>query len=251
MAAENRETAIGITIDRYEGSAYTNDPHDPGGPTRWGITLADARLHWKRDATADDVRTMPRAIAVNIYRQKYWARMNCDADPAGVDFVTFDYGVHSGVGRAMPCRERNRQPLAVDWVKAICAERLAFLKRLKIWKFYAKGFTNRVVDVEARGVKMALQANSLQPKAVEKKLQDHADEASKQAKKDITKAGGTVAAPTSTQVPDSPVQFDFNSIPHWVLIGIGIVLAGVAVYFAYRWWINRKRAAAYAAVAKE
>ena len=50
---------------------YSNDPRDPGGPTNWGITLADARVHWKPDAAAD-VRTMPRSVAEAIYKAEYW-----------------------------------------------------------------------------------------------------------------------------------------------------------------------------------
>src|SRR5579863_3816769 len=79
---------------------YTNDPRDPGGPTNWGITLADARLHWKPDATAEDVRAMPREVAERIWKEKYWDALNCAALPHGVDYTVFDYGGNSGIGRS-------------------------------------------------------------------------------------------------------------------------------------------------------
>ena len=91
MTASNREAAISKTLT-YEGG-YSNHPADPGGPTNWGITIIDARKHWKANATAADVKAMPKSVAIDIYRKKYWAVMNCDARPAGVDFVDFDLGV--------------------------------------------------------------------------------------------------------------------------------------------------------------
>lgn len=153
MAAVNREAAILKTLE-YEGG-YTNDAADPGGPTNWGITIADARMYWKKDATAADVKAMPRAIAVDIYRDKYWAKMNCDADPAGVDFATFDYGVNSGVGRAIPCRLQNKNADPAKWAAGICDDRLAFLKRLRTWPNFGKGWGRRVADVRATAIKMS------------------------------------------------------------------------------------------------
>jgi lysozyme family protein len=89
------EASISKTLT-YEGG-YTNDPRDPGGATNWGITIFDARLYWKHDASPADVKAMPKSVAIDIYRQKYWAKMGCDDRPSGVDFVEFDFGVNSGV----------------------------------------------------------------------------------------------------------------------------------------------------------
>lgn len=34
------EKAVAL-IRKYEGDKYTNHPNDPGGPTKFGVTLAD------------------------------------------------------------------------------------------------------------------------------------------------------------------------------------------------------------------
>lgn len=47
---------------------YTNHPADRGGPTRWGITEQVARAHGYRD----DMRNLPRVVAVEIYFNRYW-----------------------------------------------------------------------------------------------------------------------------------------------------------------------------------
>src|ERR1700752_5273848 len=61
MAASTYDDALRRLLV-HEGG-YSNHPSDPGGPTTWGITLRDARAYWKKDATASDVRNLPRAVA--------------------------------------------------------------------------------------------------------------------------------------------------------------------------------------------
>lgn len=252
MTATNREASIKITLG-YEGG-YTNDKADPGGPTNWGITIADARMYWKPDATYLDVRAMPLSVAIEIYRKQYWDKMACDGDPDGVDLVTFDYGVNSGVGRSIPCRSRNKKPSIVDWVKAICDERLNFLTHLRTWSVFGKGWGSRVSNVKARGVKMALTATGDTAANVKKKLDEEAKASAAKAKANGAAAGTTVGAPASTQAPDAPHHVDVSQFDLTSKIGVAIaciVLAGVAFYFVWRWKHNNSDALAFAQVAKE
>jgi lysozyme family protein len=157
-----------------EGTKYTDgvNPYDPGGPTRYGITLKDARLHWKRNATAEDVRLMPISVALAIYKSKYWDAMNCDALPPGIDYTVMDYGVNSGIGRSgkvlrrlvgLPDNTSKITPEVVDAVNkrdvaalihAMNNERLRFLQSLKIWPTYKNGWTVRVRGVDAYSIKL-------------------------------------------------------------------------------------------------
>ncbi|HET9904975.1 MAG TPA: glycosyl hydrolase 108 family protein [Xanthobacteraceae bacterium] len=156
----------------HEGG-YSNHPADPGGPTNFGITLADYRKHAKPNATAADVRAMTVDEAKTIYRAHYWDALSCDDLPAGVDYTVFDYGVNSGIGRSGKVLRRvlglpddthvvnatvlgalvRRDPKAV--VNAICDERLAFLKRLKTWPVFGRGWERRVAEVRAASLRMA------------------------------------------------------------------------------------------------
>lgn len=159
----------------HEGSRYTDGvhPYDPGGPTRWGITLTDARLYWKPKATADDVRNMPRAVAEDIYRKHYWAPIRGDELPPGIDDVVYDYGINSGNGRSgkvlrrvlgLPDKDwhvtdevlaalRGRDPVKV--INAICDERMTYLRSLKIWPTYRTGWTIRVREVRDFSIALA------------------------------------------------------------------------------------------------
>lgn len=152
----------------HEGSEYTDGvhPYDPGGPTRWGITLADARAFWFPTATANDVRTMPKTVAQQIYKSKYWNAVNGDNLPAGVDDTVFDYGVNSGNSRSGKVLRRVLGMSDTDWhvtdqvvaeckkrdpkavISAINAERLKFLEGLAIWPTYGRGWTTRVKEVQ-------------------------------------------------------------------------------------------------------
>ena len=170
MAASNREPSIRITLG-YEGG-YSNHPSDPGGPTKFGITIANYRRYAMPNATAADVRAMQLAGAKAIYRAKYWAALRCDQLPVGLDFAVFDYGVNSGVGRASKVLQRLlgfaddgrigdallaaiRQCDARDLIARLCDERLGFLKRLKTWPVFGSGWGRRVAEVRAVALVMA------------------------------------------------------------------------------------------------
>ena len=174
MSSLNFDEALARLL-AHEGG-YTNHPDDPGGPTNFGITIADYRKYVKPDAGAADVRAMTIDEAKAIYRARYWAAQRCDELPAGVDYAVFDYGVNSGIGRSgkvlrrmlsMPDTTHKisddviaaaRQADAKALVAAICDERLRFLKALKTWPVFGKGWGRRVAEVKAAALEMAVQA---------------------------------------------------------------------------------------------
>jgi lysozyme family protein len=157
----------------HEGG-YTNHPDDPGGPTNFGITIADYRKYVKPDASAGAVKTMSIDDAKAIYRSKYWDALHCDALPAGLDYALFDYGVNSGIARAAKVFQRALDveddgvigPItlsaaasraASDLITAICDERLRFLQSLRTWPVFGKGWGRRVADVKQAALAMAAQ----------------------------------------------------------------------------------------------
>ena len=74
---------------------YSNHPADRGGATHWGITEAVARAHGYRG----DMRALPRAEAVSIYRRIYWLRPGFDRVAEAAPRLAaelFDTGVNMG-----------------------------------------------------------------------------------------------------------------------------------------------------------
>ena len=243
MTATNREFSIKKTLG-YEGG-YCNDPGDPGGPTKYGITIIDVRLYVKHDATAADVKALTVAQAIDIYRAKYWAKVDGDNKPDGVDFATFDYGVNSGVGRGNKVFAKVSTADAVATVKAICGERLSFLHGLRTWRLFGKGWGPRVADVEATGVKMALTAAGHAPEVVKQKLEEHGAAASTKA---TTQGAIVVSGGATTQLPQAPDPSTFDLTTK---VGVGLAVAAALLFVCWHVWQNIQRSRAYAQAAKE
>jgi lysozyme family protein len=258
MAASTYDEALRRLL-AHEGG-YTNHPSDPGGPTNFGITIHDYRKYIKPNATAADVRAMRVDQAKAIYRAKYWKAQRCDELPAGVDYSVFDYGVNSGIGRSGKVLRRivglpdtthvvidevlravaRRDPKAI--VIAINDERLAFLKRLKTWPVFGRGWGTRVAGVRAASLRMATEkvpSPSIVPDAAP------------------APGKGAVPAPTgATKVivgtgAAGPVAagggfWDWIAAHPWETAAIGcgvIVIVGGSIYALNRWRQHRQEAA--------
>jgi lysozyme family protein len=99
MTEQERFDRCLAEVLRLEGG-YADDPRDPGGPTRFGVTRAVLSESRGRDASAEDVAAVTEGEAAGIYRRSYWAPAGCAGLPAGLDLVAFDSGVNMGPGTA-------------------------------------------------------------------------------------------------------------------------------------------------------
>jgi lysozyme family protein len=170
MAAKNYNESLKLVL-QHEGG-YTNHPSDPGGATNFGITIHDYRRYIKKNGTAADVKAMKLADAAKIYRARYWDIQHCDEMPSGVDYAMFDYGVNSGVGRSQKVLQRILK-VTVDGiigaktlaalkaqdpqfvVVAIYKERNGFLRRLRTWPVFGKGWARRTTEGLDHALRMA------------------------------------------------------------------------------------------------
>jgi lysozyme family protein len=133
-------------IARWEGG-FVNHPSDPGGATNMGITIGTLTrwrtAHGKPAATVEDVRTLSRAEANEIYRAYYW-------EPSGAskatDYATalllMDSGVLHGVGAPQKwVAEYGYNPMR------LAARRLRVYTGSTNWATFGKGWVNRVADL--------------------------------------------------------------------------------------------------------
>lgn len=91
------ETLIDDVIEREGG--YSSHRADRGGATRWGITEAVARAHGYHG----NMRALPRADAVAIYRRLYWLKPGFDKVAVRTPQVAaemFDTGINMGPATA-------------------------------------------------------------------------------------------------------------------------------------------------------
>tara|TARA_Y100001938_G_C8058110_1_gene415647 strand:- start:469 stop:942 length:474 start_codon:yes stop_codon:yes gene_type:complete len=76
----------------HEGG-YVNDPSDPGGETKYGIS--------KRAYPDLDIKGLTEQDAIDIYYKDYWIRGKCEILPKSIREVYFDMVVNMGKKRAV------------------------------------------------------------------------------------------------------------------------------------------------------
>ncbi len=86
------ETARAIVA--REGG-YVNDPDDPGGPTKYGVTLATLR-GLRPGATLADLKRLTRDEAVTIFLDRYYRAPGIDRLPEALQPPVFDMQVNAG-----------------------------------------------------------------------------------------------------------------------------------------------------------
>ena len=253
MAKGNFDKCLAVTL-AHEGG-YSDHKSDPGGATMKGITLTTYRQYYP-DASKADLRAISDKDVERIYRVGYWGPIRGEELPAGVDLAVFDYGVNSGPSRAAKALQASvgaavdgkvgpqtvtaadkRDPVAT--VKDVCARRMSFLKGLSTFSTFGKGWSRRVADVEAKGVAMAGAGAAV--------LRAEADKAAKASNDQAKVATGTGAAGAGGggfEIASGDVN--------WLLVFGVIVVAMVVVSLVKsRSNINKDRAVAYSAVARQ
>lgn len=155
-----------------EEGGFVDHPKDPGGATNMGITIGTLSGYLGRKATVADVKNLSRVTAAKIYRVNYWDKIHGEELPAGVDYAVLDFAVNSGPARAAKFLQKIvgvnadgiigvqtiRAVNAMDPIKiinALCDNRLAWLKGLKAWPNFGKGWGARVARVRKKAIEYA------------------------------------------------------------------------------------------------
>lgn len=92
--------SIAEDIVAREGG-YVNDPDDPGGPTKFGVTLGTLRglgldLDGDGDVDIEDVRLLTQGQATDIFVAEYFERPGIARLPGPLQASLFDMYVNSG-----------------------------------------------------------------------------------------------------------------------------------------------------------
>lgn len=134
----------------HEGG-YTNNPDDPGGETKYGIS--------KRAYPNLAIESLTLYDAKVIYKRDYWDKL--PAVPSVLSFQLFDVAVNSGVGTAVKLLQKavgtdadgawgpksqaalNTFPSPAALVMHLTAERMAMQADLKTWPVFGRGWTHR------------------------------------------------------------------------------------------------------------
>lgn len=231
---------------KWEGG-WSDDPADGGGATMWGVThrVYDA-YRASKGLPRQSVRLITRSEALDIYYNDYWLLTNCNTLFAGVDLAVYDASVNSGPGRG-----RKWLSMAIGsnddslTVKRICGARLSFVHGLSNWGRFGRGWSRRIADVQATGVKWALAAMKLETPTIAEQLQDEATSKSIQSAKQNKGAGGAGGGAVMVGGGEQVANASADQIITLMAWGSVFALVLAAFYLAWRAMQNAHQADAY------
>lgn len=174
--------AFDFTMAEEGRAAYTDDPHDPGGPTKYGVAL-----NYNRDVIPDkdgdgdidaaDVRLLTEADALVIYADRYWRPHIREEYPPALAFLLADMVFNPGPGAAPRLLQKALcacgQTVKVDGdvgpktlaavadadlpslLHALTVQRLAYYRSRKGWPRYGRGWTARSDRCLAAALRLA------------------------------------------------------------------------------------------------
>jgi lysozyme family protein len=139
----------------HEGG-WADHPSDPGGATMKGVTIGTYRRYINAKGTKDDLRNITDAQLAKVYRRQYWNVVGCDDLASGVDYAVFDFAVNSGPSRARSYLLKAIGGSDAQTINRLCDARMAFLRRLKTWPTFGRGWTSRVEGVRKEALRLTL-----------------------------------------------------------------------------------------------
>lgn len=77
-----------VKIILHQEGGYVNNPTDPGGQTKFGIS--------KRSYSHIDIPLLTKEQAKEIYLRDFWKPLRCDSLPSEVRLSVFDTGINMG-----------------------------------------------------------------------------------------------------------------------------------------------------------
>jgi lysozyme family protein len=138
----------------HEGG-YVNDPEDPGGETKWGIS--------KRSYPHLDIRALTREQAKELYRTGFWNPVLAFISDNALKFQMLDAAVNHGMGNAVRILQRaldvaddghfgpiSRAVLAAlpiaDVHLRFISFRIRFFTKLSTFPRFGRGWMERVAQ---------------------------------------------------------------------------------------------------------
>ena len=248
---------------KFEGGK-DDDPVDPGGRTNQGVIQREYSAWRKRKGLPNrDVFLMDNDERDAIYWENYGAKVRFDELPPGIDVVIADGAINSGPSQSVKWVQRALgispdgvlgnvtmtrimdHPDHDKLISDILERRMAFLRALKTFWHFGKGWTSRVNQLKKIGQAWAMGSvgpaivweNNMNKKA---KIVD-AKPLLSTAPADATASGGAVSTGIGTaQTTLSPLAGNNTIIDQVIaaLIAIGVIATAFGI--VYGLYVRRK-----------
>jgi len=122
---------------------YVNDPHDPGGETKFGIC--------KRSYPELDIKNLTIEKAMDIYKRNYWDHLPLENLPFSVAFVIFDTAVNMGKETAIVLMKNVKYDPIKDplrFTMKYLGLREKYYTKLANFNYFGRGWINRIAKLK-------------------------------------------------------------------------------------------------------
>ena len=119
-----------------EEGGLVNNPADPGGLTKYGISKRSYPTLDIANITVDDAKT--------IYLNNYWNPLGLDGQKYGPALVLMDCAVNQGVKRALQIKDKVATS-SMPFVVAFQAERALHYANLTTFPTFGRGWMRRLI----------------------------------------------------------------------------------------------------------
>jgi lysozyme family protein len=259
----------------FEGTRYENHPKDPGGPTKFGVTIGDVKRFIDPCATAATVKALTYEQAAQVYKMHYWRPMHCDELEWPINFLIFDMGVNAGPSRSIKIAQHAlgvdadgvigeitlaalKQADSVTFARDFSEGRRRFYRSLSTFSTFGKGWLNRVNASEkyALGEKAAKAKSAFTMAGPAKAIRPESNQVSKQGAA-AQVAGKAAAVGSGAVILDSAtglmgwakenldhlaiwrsITESATSMGTWAMSNWRVV--SIVVLAAGGWWLYRK-----------
>lgn len=250
---------------KFEGGK-DDDPVDPGGRTNQGIIQREYSAYRRRKGLPNqDVFLMQDNERDEIYWEGYGAKVRFNELPPGVDLVICDGAINSGPGQSVKWVQRALglaadgvlgnvtlqaiidYPNHDDLIAKIIANREAFLRALKTFWHFGKGWISRTTQLKRIGQSWGMgsigPAVEWHPNMNKKATIVDAKPKVSTAPADATSAGGVVSTTLTTVqqtvAPLADVSPVFNQVMTAIIV-LGVLATAGGLLWA--WYARRKNA---------
>jgi len=146
----------------HEGG-FSDNPNDPGGATKYGISA--------RSYPNVNIGALTLDGAKAIYQRDYWNRAGCDLCDPGLALIVFDAAVNNGVGQAVrwlqaavgvtadgvigpATRAAVAKANAQEALVALHAARINMMAGLPTWQTFGRGWSRRLAQLPYQAASM-------------------------------------------------------------------------------------------------
>lgn len=174
MSLDFFNECMAIVLTHEGGDKFTKHNADPGGATKYGISIRFAGsigfdLDGDGKTTESDIRALTLDYAKQIYKKHFWDALSCSSLPPALGLLVFDQAVNMGTGTAamdlqkclgvmldgvigpntIGTAHKKYNPILID---ELAARRMHRYGKIKNFDVFGLGWSRRLMDIHRAAI---------------------------------------------------------------------------------------------------